>query len=412
MKNDQKSEEYRLVLSVIILFGIISMLGDVVHESARSVNGQYLSLIGITATRVGFVFGLGEFLGYALRLLSGMLLDKTGKHWLFLFLGYGVHLVIPLMGLTTEWGVLVPLILLERVGKAFRSPAKDTLLSGISDGRVGLGYAFGLQEALDQMGAFIGPLIFTAVFFFTGASGIPEFQLGYKILVIPFIILMVFLYYVYRKVRRVEKERGAFVREESKPAKLQPMFWIYSAFTVFAAFGLLNFGIIGYHLKAQSVMSDQLITILYAVAMGVDALVAILIGKTYDRMKERTGSKTGGILVLLVVPVLTLFLPVLTLTTSVPAVVVGMILMGVILGAHETVMRSAIADLTPYRKRGLGFGLFNTFYGLALLAGSSLSGYLYDRGMTTLIMILTAVSEVIALVLYAFMYRRVRRSEA
>ena len=94
------------------------------HESARSVNGQYLSLVGLSATQVGLVFGLGEFLGYALRLLSGAWLDKSKRYWLFLFIGYGVHLVIPLMGLTTSWGWLYTFILLERIGKALRSAAQ------------------------------------------------------------------------------------------------------------------------------------------------------------------------------------------------------------------------------------------------------------------------------------------------
>ena len=98
-------------LTIVILFGVISMLGDLVHESARSVNGQYLSLVGLTATQVGLVFGIGEFLGYTLRLLFGSLLDRSGRYWLFLFIGYGVHLVIPLMGVTTAWGWLYTFIL-------------------------------------------------------------------------------------------------------------------------------------------------------------------------------------------------------------------------------------------------------------------------------------------------------------
>ena len=150
-------------LTIVLLFGVISMLGDLVHESARSVNGQYLSLVGLSATQVGLVFGLGEFLGYALRLLSGAWLDKSKRYWLFLFVGYGVHLVIPLMGLTTSWGWLYTFILLERIGKALRSPAKDTILSAVAENQIGLGYAFGIQEALDQLGAFLGPLIFTAL---------------------------------------------------------------------------------------------------------------------------------------------------------------------------------------------------------------------------------------------------------
>ena len=383
------------------------MLGDLVHESARSVNGQYLSLVGLSATQVGLVFGLGEFLGYALRLLSGAWLDKSKRYWLFLFIGYGVHLVIPLMGLTTSWGWLYTFILLERIGKALRSPAKDTILSAVAENQIGLGYAFGIQEALDQLGAFLGPLIFTALFYFVGSSGLEVFQLGYQLLVIPFIILMVVLALVHRKF--VREKLTPEVDTTQKPPRLQPIFWIYSAFTFFVAFGLINFSLIGYHLKTQQIVSDGMVPILYAVAMAVDALVAIFIGKGYDRLKRQLRHKTGGVLILLIVPLLTAFVPLLTLSHSVSMLWIGMVLMGVVLGAHETVMRSAIADITPFSKRGIGFGIFNTIYGLSLLLGSLLMGWLYDLEQQPIIVAMTIISEGAAVALYVVLYKRIQR---
>ncbi len=377
------------------------------HESARSVNGQYLSLVGLSATQVGLVFGLGEFLGYALRLLSGAWLDKSKRYWLFLFVGYGVHLVIPLMGLTTSWGWLYTFILLERIGKALRSPAKDTILSAVAENQIGLGYAFGIQEALDQLGAFLGPLIFTALFYFVGSSGLEVFQLGYQLLVIPFIILMVVLALVHRKF--VREELTPEVDTTQKPPRLQPIFWIYSAFTFFVAFGLINFSLIGYHLKTQQIVSDGMVPILYAVAMAVDALVAIFIGKGYDRLKRQLRHKTGGVLILLIVPLLTAFVPLLTLSHSVSMLWIGMVLMGVVLGAHETVMRSAIADITPFSKRGIGFGIFNTVYGLSLLLGSLLMGWLYDLEQQPIIVAMTIISEGAAVALYVVLYKRIQR---
>ena len=151
-------------VTVIIIFGVISMLGDIVYESARSANSQYLNLLGFSAAKAGLVFGIGEFLGYALRLFAGVMSDKSGRHWLFMFIGYGMLISVPLMGLTMNWSLLVILMLTERIGKALRNPAKDTVLSGVAENQVGIGFAFGLQEALDQLGAFLGPLVFTAVF--------------------------------------------------------------------------------------------------------------------------------------------------------------------------------------------------------------------------------------------------------
>lgn len=172
------------------------------------------------------------------------------------------------------------------------------------------------------------------------------------------------------------------------PEQLKPIFWMYTAFTFFTTVGFVNFSIIGYHLKDRNLLTDGRITMLYAIAMAVDAAMALVTGSLYDRLKKWTGFKSGGMLILLATPLLTILLPIFSLGDRVGLIVIGMVLFGMILGTHETVMRSAIADMTPFDKRGTGYGLFNTSYGLALLAGSALMGLLYDRSQLGLIMTL------------------------
>lgn len=397
-------------VNVIILFGIISLLGDVVYESARSVNSQYLNLLGISAAKVGLVFGIGEFLGYFLRLIAGVLSDKSGKYWAFMFVGYGMLLVVPLMGFTMHWDILIVLILMERIGKALRNPAKDTVLSKVSENQVGVGFAFGLQEALDQIGAFAGPLIFTMVFYFTGKSGIAQYQTGYKWLFIAVILLMLFLSYAYRRVKRDELIPAA-TKREFQTERLKPIFWIYTAFTFFCTLGFVNFSTVGYHLKANSLMSDASIALLYSVAMIVDAVTALLVGKAYDRIKTKTGMKTGGLLVLMAIPFITLLLPFLTLSRAIPLIVAGMAVFGIIMGTHETIMRSAIADITPFNKRGTSYGVFNTAYGLALFGGAALMGWLYDLNQIGMIWAFTGATEAIAILLYFRMNRMVKTNQ-
>jgi len=394
---------------VIIIFGIISMMGDVVYESARSANSQYLNLLSISAVQVGLVFGIGEFLGYFLRLVAGVLSDKSGKHWIFMFLGYGMLLVVPLMGFTMKWNILVVLILMERIGKALRNPAKDTILSGVAENQAGVGFAFGLQEALDQIGAFIGPLIFTMVFYFSGKNGIAQYQFGYKSLFIPFVILMLFLIYAYRRIKR-DNLIPAVIKKNFHVEHLKPIFGIYTAFTFFCTLGFVNFSTVGYHLKANNLMSDGNITLLYSVAMVVDAATALLVGKAYDRLKIKTGMRTGGLLVLMAIPFITLLLPFLTLSNSTVLIAIGMIVFGIVMGTHETVMRSAIADITPFDKRGTGYGVFNASYGLALLGGAALMGLLYDRNMIGIIIAFTCITELIAIILYFKMNNMVKNS--
>ncbi|MFA7099570.1 MAG: MFS transporter [Eubacteriales bacterium] len=407
--SNQSKNRFTPAVTVIIIFGIISMLGDVVYETARSANSQYLNLLSISATQVGLVFGIGEFLGYFLRLIAGFLSDKSGKHWLFMFLGYGMLLVVPLIGFTMNWNILVVLILMERIGKALRNPAKDTILSGVAENQVGVGFAFGLQEALDQIGAFIGPLIFTAVFYFSGKNGISQYQFGYQLLFIPFVILVLFLIYAYRRIKR-DDLIPAVIKKEYHSEHLKPIFWIYTAFTFFCTLGFVNFSTVGYHLKVNNLMSDGNITLVYSIAMIVDAATALLVGKAYDRIKIKTGMRTGGILVLMAIPFITILLPILTLSNSTTLIVIGMIVFGIVMGTHETVMRSAIADITPFQKRGTGYGVFNTSYGLALLGGAALMGLLYDMDKIGIIIAFTCATELIAVIIYFKMSSMVKNS--
>lgn len=397
--NTQPKKRFAPAVTVIILFGVISMLGDMVYETARSANSQYLNLLGISAAQVGLVFGIGEFLGYFLRLVAGVFSDKTGRHWPFMFVGYGMLLVVVLIGLTMNWNILIILILLERIGKALRSPAKDTVLSAVSEHQVGIGFAFGLQEALDQIGAFVGPLVFTAVFYFSGKNGTVQYQTGYRLLAVPFVILMFFLTFVYRKVKREQLipavDKGGF-----KSERLQNIFWVYTAFTFLCTLGFVNFSTIGYHLKAGRLMSDGNITLVYSMAMMVDAVAAVLVGKAYDRLKKKSGSKTGGLAVLMAIPLASLPLPFLTLSDSAVMPVIGMVIFGIVMGTHETVMRSAIADITPFSKRGTGYGVFNTAYGLALLGGASLMGWLYDLKQTNVIMLFACCAQAAAFIMF------------
>ena len=407
---DKSRKRFSPAVTVIIIFGIISMLGDMVYEAARSANSQYLNLLDISAAQVGLVFGIGEFLGYFLRLLAGVLSDKSGKYWLFIFIGYGMLLVVPIMGLTMNWNILIVLILMERIGKSLRNPAKDTIVSGVAENQVGIGFAFGLQEALDQLGAFAGPLIFTLVFFLAGENGISQYQTGYKLLIIPFILLMFFVVYAYRRIKR-ENLIPAIKKREFRSENLKPIFWVYTAFTFFCTLGFVNFSVVGYHLKANNLMSDGNITLLYAGAMIVDAATALIVGKAYDRMKKKTGLKTGGLLILMAIPFITMLLPFLTLGSSTTLIVIGMAIFGIVMGTHETIMRSAIADITPFYKRGTSYGVFNTGYGLALLGGAALMGLLYDMNQVGIIMAFTCVTEVIALLLYFKMNHMVKASQ-
>ncbi|MDD4080654.1 MAG: MFS transporter [Eubacteriales bacterium] len=397
----------RSIITVILIFGVISLLGDMVYESARGANSQYFSLLGVNAAAIGLAFGIGEFLGYALRLLAGVWSDRTGRHWLFIFAGYGLLIAVPMMGFTRHWNLLVVLVLMERVGKALRNPAKDTLLSSVAQGQVGVGFAFGLQEALDQVGAFLGPLIFTLIFTLTARQGPEEYSLGYQLLLIPFAALMVFVYFAWRRITRENLVPRMRV-EEYRQERLPPLFWQYTLFTFVCTLGFVSFSIIGFHAKDKAILTDAEIPLFYAIAMAVDAVSALLIGRWYDLRKKKSGRQSGGLFTLAALPLASLLLPFLTLSGNRAALIAGLMLFGVVMGAHETVMRSAIADISPFYKRGMSYGIFNAAYGLALMIGAWGMGLLYDANLVWMILVITVVLESAALWVFFQMQKRAR----
>ena len=379
-------------MSFIILLGIVSLFGDITYEGARAVTGPYLYQLGASAGVVGLVAGLGEFAGYSLRLASGYIADRTRAYWLLTFVGYGLILAIPLLAFTGRWQPAVVLIILERVGKAIRNPARDTMLSYATK-KVGRGWGFAVHEALDQVGAVIGPVAFAVVLLSRDT-----YQEGFKYLFIPALLTLVVLAVTRKRFPSpVTLEIPERPSKQNIQTRLPRVFWLYTAFALVSAAGFANFQLISYHLAAQPqpIVPDFQIPIIYAIAMAVDAVAALIVGRTYDRV---------GLTSLLVIPLLTLPIAFLAFSSSYGSVLAGMALWGVVLGVHETIMRAAVADLTPVERRGFAYGVFNTMYGAGWGLGGVVMGLLYSHSITYLIMF-SAAMEVASIPLF-FLVRR------
>ncbi len=385
-------------LRFVLAFGVVSMLADFVYEGGRSIVGPYLATLGASATIVGLVTGLGEAVASVLRLASGPFADRTRRHWPISIAGYAITAVsVPVLAVAgTLWQASLAVIG-ERFGKAVRTPARDTMLSHAS-AHLGRGRAFAYHEALDQSGALLGPLLVA------GMVAISGYRLGFAVLAIPAALALVALAVVRRAVPNpaaYEPEGAArpqpapkappaggtgrlrLVRGFSKP------FWLYTAFTAASVTGFATFGVLSYHLEVRHVVSAPLIPVVYAVAMGVDALAALGSGFLYDRVGFRG---------LVVLPLLTAAVPFLSFSTSVLLIWIGAILWGAALGVHESTMRAAVADLVPAARRGTGYGLFTAVYGLTWLGGSTAIGALYGRS-TTAIEVFVGALQVMALAL-------------
>jgi len=402
--NNHKKSAFQLIL----LFGLVSLFGDMVYEGARSVNGPYLKTLGANAAIVGLVAGVAEFLGYAIRLLSGYFVDKTKAYWLFTFLGYGMLISVPLLSLAGIWQIAVIFIIIERLGKALRSPARDTILSQATK-QVGTGIGFAIAEVLDQCGAISGPLIFTILFVILGKGnrGLIDYQHGYALLWIPLLLVFFCLIFAYRQAPNPEILEVSIIKNSGSD-NLNKIFWIYTIFTFVTALGFANFALVGYHFKVKHVLTDAQIPLFYALAMGVDAVAALSIGKIYDIFKTRRNNEKAGLISLIAIPVFSLFIPAFIFSTSFSLVLTGTIIWGMVMGFHETIMRSAIADITPLKKRGTGYGIFNTAYGLAIFIGSAITGLLYENSIQAVI-IISIAAEAVAVAIFFILKKEVLR---
>ena len=384
-----------LALEFILLFGLVSALGDIAYETGRGISGPYLAFLGASAATIGLVSGFGEFLGYALRLVSGYLASRTRAYWVATYIGYGLLLSIPLLAFTNRWEIAVVLLILERIGKAIRSPAKDTMLSHASY-QIGRGWGFAVHEALDQIGAVIGPLIFTVAFLKRDS-----FRDGFNVLWIPAILTMVALVVARLRVPAPEKLENTIVSQYPQRmqgnSKLPRVFWIYALFTFLCVAGFANFQIISYHWVSRSVVTVEQISILYAVAMGVDALAALVVGKAYDKI----GFKT-----LFIIPFVTLPLPFLAFSHQYILAIVSAVVWGLVMAVHETIMRASVADLVPMERRAFAYGIFNTIYGTAWFVSGAALGLLYDFSGILLI-IYVVVIEIAALLVFPFIRKAV-----
>jgi predicted MFS family arabinose efflux permease len=386
--------------------GLVSLFGDIVYEGARSVNGPYLKVLGASAAVVGLIAGAAEFLGYVVRLVSGYFADRTKAYWLLTFLGYGMLISVPLMSLAGTWQIAAFFIVAERLGKALRGPARDTIVSQAAK-QVGTGFGFGFSEAMDQIGAMAGPLIFSALFFFskTAQGTLAGYQRGYSMLWIPFALVMICVAAAFIRVPKPEKLEKAAAVEEREPDGSSKVFWLYNIFSFVATMGFVNFALVGYHLKAKGIMTDAQIPFFYMVAMAVDGVAALAIGKAYDLFNERLKTHTAGLATLITIPVLTMPVAMLVFSFNYAMVIAGVVLWGIVMGIHETIMKSAIADIAPLRKRGTAYGIFNTAYGLAIFAGSAAMGFLYDVSVPALVT-LSVTLETLSLIPFVAMMRK------
>ncbi|GBD85320.1 major Facilitator Superfamily protein [bacterium BMS3Abin02] len=372
-------------LRIVLAFGVVSLLADVVYEGARSVLGPFLATLGATAATVALISGIGEFVGYGLRAVAGVIADRTGRRWALTIGGYGLTVVaVPLLGWVGRVDLALALVVAERLGKALRTPARDTLLS-VATEPLGHGWGFGLHEALDQTGAVLGPLLLAAAL--SVKSG--DYRFAFSILAVPAVLVGVVLMWVRRRVGEPPAAEATLAPDHiDRPLRR------YLAFAAFTGLGLAPFPLIAFHLTTSGILSDVQVPLLFAAAMAVDAGAALIAGKSYDRW---------GFVTLVGAPI-GFGAAAMVFGVDLSLIWVGGLLWGGAMGVAESSMRAAVADLSRPERRSTAYGAFTAVYGIALLVGAVLMGRLYEFS-TFAVMAFVLAAELLALVTLWFLVR-------
>jgi MFS family permease len=391
-------------VAFIVLTGVVSLFADMNYEGGRSVAGQYLTLLGTSALALGLAAGFGEFVGYALRLLSGTLADKTRRYWLLIVLGYIIQLgSLPAMAFASGWELAIIFLFCERLGKAIRKPAHDALISFAAK-RTGSGFGFGLHEAMDQIGAFAGPALFSLLLF-TGPQGssLSAYRDGLLLLFIPAglaVVLTLVARFVFPQPQRFEiASKTPQIAFGGFPA----IFWLLTLASGLLALGVTDFPLVGLHLSKTGAFPSAAIPLLYAGAMAVDAGAALLVGLLYDRL---------GLKVLVVLFLAELLTAPLLFLGGMPAIIVGMALWGISVGTQESILKAAIGDRVPEERRARAFGLFHTVFGALWFLGSAAMGGLYDSFGAWPLVVFSVLAQAAACLLFFVALGRDRRDNA
>ena len=404
MENNKNKKRISQAMLFIVFFGIVSLFSDMTHEGASSIRGAYFTILGASAGAIGFVSGLGELIGYSMRYVFGRIADKRKNYWFMTIFGYVIDvLAVPALALVGEngWIAAAILLIIQRMGKAIKKPAKDTIMS-FAASQEGVGKSFGIQEMLDQIGAFLGPvLLYLVMLFKTTGTTFEIYSTCFAVLAIPGAITIIMLLVTRRKFpnpENFEPEAKEFV-----PFEMKKSFKYYIVGISLFAFGFIDYSLVIMHIsrnftsiagglaETSSIINSGTIPILYAGAMLVDAIAALIFGYMYDKK---------GVKVLVLSTIISApFSAFVFMGKSVPMVLVGVVLWGIGMGAQESILKAAVTTMVPKSSRATGYGIFECSFGIFWFLGSWLLGVLYDVSVPVMVVVSVA-AQLLAIPFY------------
>jgi MFS family permease len=360
---------------------------------------------------------VGELIGYGLRVGSGYLVQRRGHYWTWTISGYALTVLsVPLIGSAG----FVPALLLygsERLGKAVRSPAKDTLLSHAAT-QTGRGTAFGVHQAMDQIGAVAGPLLLAAVLYEQTGG----YRLAFGVLLVPGLIVLALLFWLRHRVpdpaayevaaeatpspTTASSATGSAStvpttvspREVQDPGSgisrpgLSPLVWQYIATVALLSLGIASFPLLAFHAQTQGLLTAAQVPVLFALAMLVDGISGLLMGRSYDRLGER------GPWVLLLVPVAA-GASAMAFTENATLVWVGVAIWGVVNGILDSTVKAVVTVFVEPTGRAVAFGWLALARGVGLLLAGVTFGLAYNHSIGSVAWLVLGVNAAALVVL-------------
>jgi MFS family permease len=384
----------KLALRFVLLIGIVNFFADMTYEGGRSLTGPFLQSLGASAAIVGFVAGFGELLGYGLRSFSGYLADKTHRYWTVTFVGYFINmLAVPALALAGNWPAAAALVVTERTGRAIRRPAVEAMIS-YAGRPLGRGRVFGFNEALDQAGATIGPLITAFVLYRHGT-----YHHAFAVLLISAVLCLITVgvsWALHRHPHELE-ERPAQLQLGRKFSK---SYWIYLAAGGLIAAGFADFALIAFHFQKSHTVRQDLIPVFFAIAMAAGAVASLVVGKLLDKFGLAVVASAVG---------LAAFFAPLVFFGGMTLALIGMVLWGIGMGVQDSALKAILAGAVGPERRGTAFGVFDTGFGIAWFVGSAAMGLLYEVSIPGLVAFST-VLQITALP-FLFLANKQKQSE-
>lgn len=363
----QKSIRQQIPSGVWVL-GFVSMLMDISSEMIHSLLPVFMiTALGASALAIGLIEGLAEATALIIKIFSGVISDYIGKRKGLAVIGYTLGaLTKPLFAVAPTIGLVLTARLLDRVGKGVRDAPRDALIADIVPEQI-RGAAFGLRQALDTVGAFLGPLLAAGLMLLWAN----DFRAVFWVAVIPGLMAVALLLFGIREPEHQEApKRTNPIRRENLKRLSGSYWWVVS---IGAVFTLARFSEAFLVLRAQQSGVPVAFIPLVMVAMNlIYALSAYPFGKLSDRMNHKTLLALG--LVVLISADL-----VLAINTHWSVVLAGVTLWGVHMGMTQGLLATMVADTAPADLRGTAYGFFNLVSGLAMLLASVLAGLLWDR---------------------------------